>query len=373
MLREQLSSHLAHLKEQGLYRQRHLDSADDIINFSSNDYLSLTTDARIKHAYQHGFSHYPTGSGGSMLTCGYHPIHQQLEQAFATALGVDDCVLFSSGYAANISVTGLLARLAATMLVDKHIHASIYDGLALAGAHYGRYLHNDLPDLTAKIKISAANTVVLTEGIFSMSGQLAPLAQIAQLCRQNHSELLVDEAHAFGVLGYQGLGAVVLHQLTQEDVPLRIIPFGKTLGASGAVVAGDAQWIAALLQSGRTAIYSTAISQAFTYGLLETLEIIRSADQRRIKLHELIRYFRQAVARSPLTWCDSHTPIQQLRLGCPHRAVAYAAKLREQGILCRAIRSPTVPKQHAGLRVILNYDHQPEDIDYLFECLLRVD
>jgi len=195
---------------------------------------------------------------------------------------------------------------------------------------------------------------------------------MATLCSAHQSELIVDESHAFGILGPQGLGAVAQHQLTQEDVPLRIIPLGKAYAACGAIVAGSRVWIDALLQAARPAIYSTAISPAFAHGLLATLDIVRAADQRRAKLQNLINYFRQAVINAPLKWRDSSSPIQQLQLGCPHRALAYAQILRQQSINCLPIRQPTVSKHESGLRIVLNYNHQPEDIDKLFRCLLAI-
>ena len=313
MLADKLRQHSIELKNRGLHRQRRVTNPADegAIHFSSNDYLSLTSDRRIKKAYQRGIELYPTGSGGSMAVCGYHPVHQSLERAFSDALGVDDCLLFSSGYAANLSVLGLLGRFQAHVLVDKAVHASVYDGLQLSKANYSRYAHNNLSDLALKMRKVPANTVVMTEGVFSMSGQCAPLREMAQLAHPYLHELVVDEAHAFGVFGREGLGAVMLHQLTQSHVPLRIIPLGKAYAAFGAVVAGQGAWIDALLQSARPHIYSTAIGPAFAYGLLETLEVVRGADERRAKLSELICYFRAAIANSPLKWRDSSSPIQQ--------------------------------------------------------------
>jgi len=371
MLSHALPAHLAKLQQQGLYRQRPVFDHTWVINFSSNDYLSLAAEQSIQHAYQTGFQRYPAGSSASMMAGGYHAIHQKVEQAFAAALEVDDCILFTSGYAANLSVANLLGHLQAMVVIDKSVHASIYDGLKLGSAGYVRYLHNDLADLLTKIK-STTNTAVITESVFSMSGQLAPLAAMATLCSAHQSELIVDESHAFGILGPQGLGAVAQHQLTQEDVPLRIIPLGKAYAACGAIVAGSRVWIDALLQAARPAIYSTAISPAFAHGLLATLDIVRAADQRRAKLQNLINYFRQAVINAPLKWRDSSSPIQQLQLGCPHRALAYAQILRQQSINCLPIRQPTVSKHESGLRIVLNYNHQPEDIDKLFRCLLAI-
>ena len=300
---------------------------------------------------------------------GYHAAHQALEHAFAEALGVDACMVFSSGYVANLSVMRLLARIHAHVLIDKSVHASIYDGLVLSGVQYSRYLHQDLTDLALKMQTVPESTAWVTESIFSMSGQIAPLAEMSRLAHSRGHALLVDEAHAFGVLGPKGMGSVVQHGLTPGDVPLRVIPLGKAFAASGAIVAGQGAWIDALLQAARPHHYSTAISPAFAHGLLKTLDIVRASDARRAKLNALVHYFREAIRSSSLQWRDSLTPIQQLQLGCPHRAVSLASKLREQGIVCLPMRQPTVSLRETGLRVILNHHHEPEDIDRLLQCL----
>ena len=369
MLTHALNQYTALQKEKGLYRQREVLDAGRL-NFSSNDYLSLTSDARIQKAYQEGFGRYPAGSSGSMMVSGYHAGHQALERAFAEALGVDACMVFSSGYVANLSVMSLLARIGAHVLMDKSVHASIYDGLVLSGAQYSRYVHQDLADLALKMQAAPDNTAWVTESVFSMSGQIAPLAEMSRLARTRGHALLADEAHAFGVMGPEGLGCVPQHGLTQEDVPLRMIPLGKAYAASGAIVAGQGAWIDALLQAARPHHYSTALSPAFAYGLLKTLDIVRASDARRAKLNALVHYFREAIRTSPLQWRESQTPIQQLQLGCPHRALSWAARLRAQGIVCLPMRRPTVSRQETGLRVILNHHHEPEDIDKLLQCLV---
>lgn len=369
MLVEALEQFSTQLEKANLGRRREVIQDKDCISFSSNDYLSLSSDSRIQKAYQAGFQRYPAGSGGSMVVCGYHPIHQTLERAFAQALGVDECLLFSSGFSANLSIGQMLGKLNAHAFIDKGVHASIYDGLKLAKLPYTRYLHHNLCDLAAKLPSATKRSVVLTESIFSMSGQLSNLASITQMARMHHCEVLVDEAHAFGLIGKQGLGSIIQHGLTQEDVPLRMIPLGKAYAAFGAIVAGSALWVDALLQSARPYIYSTALSPAIAYGLLKTLDIVRQADERRNTLQELIQYFRKAIAHSPLSWRDSQTPIQQLQIGCPHRALEYAKKLRKYSMICLPMRSPTVSRQDTGLRIVLNYHHQPEQIDQLIQYL----
>ena len=370
LLNNQLEQYILERKHQGLYRSRCLPSSTQtFLDFSSNDYLSLTNDIEIKLAYQTGFADYPVGAGGSMVLCGYHPTHRQLEQDFAKALLVDDCLLFSSGYVANLAVVGLLSQFGARLLIDKAVHASVYDGLTLAGSNFSRFSHNNMDDLLLKLKDSNEPTIVLTESVFSMSGQQAPLVEMVTLLQQANGHLVVDEAHGFGVLGEEGLGGVSAAGLSQTDVPLRVIPFGKALGASGAIVAGNAMWIDALLQSTRQPVYSTAISPAYAHGVRVTLAKLRASQERSAHLTALIDYFRKNIQKSSLLWRDSTSPIQQLQLGCPYKATTLANKLAESGIRCFAIRHPTVPKQESGLRVILNFHHSYEDIDTFFKAL----
>ena len=369
-LNDKIKEYTEQLNRQGLLRVRQVcePANSALIHFDSNDYLSLSHDKRVAKAYQDGYAFYPVGSGASMLLSGYHPNHQAVERAFAELLNVDACILFSSGYAANLAVTALLGSLKVHCLIDKSIHASVYDGLALSQVSYSRYSHNDMLDLALKLK-SSPNSVLFTEGIFSMSGQIAPLSTISSLCFDGKAELLVDEAHSFGVLGNQGKGSVDYHGLTQKEVPLRVIPLGKAFAAQGALIAGKKEWINALLQAGRSVVYSTAISPALSYGLLKTLDIVACSDDRRHQLVQLVNLFKEQIKGSPLKWINSETAIQQLHLECPHLALHYAQELKKEGFSCSAIRRPTVNLKSTGLRVILNFHHQPEQIQQLFKKL----
>lgn len=366
-----IQSYTQDLNQRGLLRTRTVSNPldSDSLHFDSNDYLSLLGDKRIQKAYQEGYVYYPSGSGASMLLSGYHPNHKAVERAFAEFLAVDECVLFSSGYAANCAVASLLGAVKAHAVIDKGVHASLYDGLSLSQTQYSRFHHNNLEHLAQKLKIDPNNSVVITEGIFSMTGQMAPLFALNQLCNVAKVPLLVDEAHSFGVMGEKGAGAVAASTLTQDQVPLRIIPLGKAFASQGAIVAGQCDWIQALLQAGRSVIYSTAISPALSYGLLKTLDAVKMADDRRAKLKELISFFRDNILDSPLNWSDSSSAIQQLRLGCPYQTLHYAQELKNEGICCSAIRTPTVAAKDTGLRIVLNYNHTFNDINMLFNKL----
>ncbi|MDF1683383.1 MAG: aminotransferase class I/II-fold pyridoxal phosphate-dependent enzyme [Legionellaceae bacterium] len=374
MLKLEITNYLEQKKQQGIQRMRqrlplHLNQAKQHINFSSNDYLGLANNLEIKQAYQEAFYRYPVGSTGSALVSGYHITHEALEHTFSDALGVDACLLFPSGYAANLSLMNLLAELNIHPLIDKNIHASIYDGLRLGGHAYTRYRHQDLEHFKHQLNTLPEHAAVITESLFSMSGHMPHLKQIAELAHANNHPLFVDEAHAFGLYGPEGLGAVMQHGLTQTEVPLRVIPLGKAFGASGAIVAGDRIWVDALVQAARPLIYSTAMSPALAFGLLNTFSIIRGADAARKILQKRIYEFREHIKHSPLNWRDSHAPIQQLLFGCPKQALNYAEQLQAQGIICIPMREPTVKRSETGLRICLNVSHTSNNIHALFESL----
>jgi 8-amino-7-oxononanoate synthase len=371
MLKLKVTHYLEQKKQRGTHRARRRlpPHSDHSLNFSSNDYLGLANNLEIKQAYQEAFDRYPVGSTGSALVSGYHVTHEALEHTFSDTLGVDACLLFPSGYAANLSLMNLLAEIDVHALIDKNIHASIYDGLRLRGHAYTRYRHQDLKHFQKKLNTLPTHAAVITESLFSMSGYMPPLQQLAELANKKNYPLFIDEAHAFGLYGPEGLGAVMAHGLTQAEVPLRVIPLGKACGASGAIVAGNRIWIDALVQAARPLIYSTAMSPAMAHGLLKSFSILRAANTKRDKLKARIREFREHIQTSPLNWQDSHSPIQQLQLGCPKQALAYAVQLQAQGILCIPMREPTVKRSETGLRICLNMCHTSADINYLFECL----
>lgn len=366
-LNDTILAHIAGLKKKNIYRKRSsvLHHQTHFLQFSSNDYLSLSRDPHIQQAYCEGYQTFGSGSGGSLVICGYQAPHQALERDFAQTLAVDDCLVFSSGYAANLAIARLLNILHIHALIDKGLHASFYDGLSLEKTRFSRYLHNNMQDFAVKSADVPENSVVITEGIFSISGQKTPLNHLASA---GHP-LIVDEAHSFGIVGAQGKGAVFAANLSQETVPLRVIPLGKAFAGQGAIAAGKAHWIEALLQSARSLIYSTAPSPALIYGLHKTLDVLIQADDKRQQLQTLIHIFKRNIKESPLNWTDSETPIQQLILGCAAKAIALSDTLKKSGIICMPIRYPTVHPKASGLRIVLNAHHEEQDIQRLFTAL----
>lgn len=294
-----------------------------------------------------------------------------MERAFAEFLAVESALLFSSGYAANLALMMLAKKLDLHCMVDKKIHASVYDGLALSKAEYSRFRHNDHQQLAEMLKQQERPVAVMTEGIFSMSGQIAAIDNIRPQLQDNQV-LWLDEAHSFGVIGRQGRGLADYFHLDAETLPLRVIPFGKSCAAQGAVVAGQSEWIEMLLQFARSYIYSTAMSPAIAKGMLTSLDIISDADERRQKLNQLIHYFIEKRKSSDDLWVESQTAIQYLTLSSNDVALAYHRELAKEGIHCFPVRTPTVPLNECGIRFVLNYHHRPEDIEKLFNLLQKV-
>jgi 8-amino-7-oxononanoate synthase len=369
MLSREVDRLLKQKSSQSLYRTTNPIHEEGIINFCSNDYLSLSLEPDIKKAYQEGVRRYAVGSTGSMVVSGYHKSHQALEEGLCAALNTDRCLLFSSGYNANLSILLLLKQLNAHVVMDKQVHASIYDGIQLSKVEYSRYKHQDNQHLQVQLQKVHSNKAVLTESTFSMSGQTTDLKEVSTLCKQYQAELIVDEAHGFGLVGNEGLGGIVRAGLSQDEVPLRLIPFGKTLASTGAAIVGQHDWIEALLQCARPAVYSTALSPAIAHGVLCTLGLVRRADDRREKLNLLIRYFNTLAAQSTLTFRLSNSPIQQLQLGHADKALYFGEELLKRGIMCTPIRRPTVSQKETGLRIILNHNHDIKDVQYLFHAL----
>lgn len=368
---QKIRQYLADLDQKGLIRSRHLGAlASDIgIDFCSNDYLALSNSPMLQKGFMEGYKKYPSGSGASALIAGYHPIHHELEAFFTASTATDTAMIFSSGYAANLAVMGLLGKLQCPTLIDKSAHASIYDGLHLANIPYGRFFHQNYADMQEKLK---DGSVIVTEGIFSMSGSISDLPIMVNGAKRKDSVVIVDEAHSFGIVGEQGMGAAHAAAIALDDIPLRIFPLGKSVGSMGAIVAGKKEWMEALLQAARPYMYSTAVSPAVAYGIKEAMKAVIKAHAARVRLQSLIAHFKRRRASSHLDWLESDTPIQRIKIKSVLRAKKLHQALLAQSIKTQYIRPPTVNKLETGLRICLRADHTPSDIDALFEALALI-
>lgn len=338
-------------------------------NFSSNDYLGLSQHSAVVRAWQQGAERYGVGSGGSGHVSGHTVAHQALESELAEWLGYPRALLFISGFSANQATIAALTGKEDRIVADKLSHASLLEAASHSPAQLRRFAHNDVAQMrTLLAKPIDGQQLMVTEGIFSMDGDSAPLAEIAQAAREAQAWLMVDDAHGTGVVGEQGRGSCHLHGIKPE---ILIVTFGKGFGVSGAAVLCSETVADYLLQFARHMIYSTAMPPAQAMALSAALRVIRSdeGEQRRATLAALIARFRHGAAQLPMTLADSESAIQPLIVGDNARALRLAERLRQQGCWVTAIRPPTVPPGTARLRLTLTAAHLAEDIDSLLEAL----
>ncbi len=300
---------------------------------------------------------------------GHSAPHHAVEEALAELTGRPRALLFSTGYMANIgAITALLGQ-GDTVLQDRLNHASLLDGGLLSGARFSRYLHNDPSSLAKRLEKACGNTLVVSDGVFSMDGDLADLPGLAAVARARGAWLMVDDAHGFGTLGAQGAGIVEHFGLGIDDVPVLIGTLGKACGTAGAFVAGSEELIEALVQFARPYIYTTSQPPALACATLKSLELLRRETWRREHLAGLIGQFREGAARLGLALMDSPTAIQPILIGDSAKALKLSQLLRKRGLLVTAIRPPTVPVGGARLRVTLSAAHSEAQVQLLLNAL----
>ncbi|PPC73098.1 8-amino-7-oxononanoate synthase [Pantoea sp. ICBG 985] len=336
-------------------------------HFSSNDYLGLSQHPAVMAAWQQGVREAGVGAGASGHVTGYSRHHAQLEQQLASWLGHPRALLFISGFAANQAVIHLLAQKSDRIIADKLAHASLLDAASHSPATLRRFAHNQ-PASLAKLLATRAEggTLVVTEGVFSMDGDSAPLAELAAETRRAGGWLLVDDAHGIGVTGEQGRGSCWQQQVKPE---LLVVTFGKGFGVSGAALLCDDATADYVEQFSRHLIYSTAMPPAQCCALLAALQQIQQGDALRARLQQNIARFRAGAAQLPWQLMASDSAIQPLIVGENRAALALSQRLAQAGCWVSAIRPPTVPPGTARLRITLTAAHHPEDIDALLEAL----
>lgn len=342
-----------------------------LINFCSNDYLNLSTHPDVIAAFIKSANEFGLGSGSSPAICGYSRLHQQLEEAFAEFLKRDRAILFNSGYHANLGVISALANRETDIIADKLCHASIIDGIVLSRAKHRRYQHSDIAHARALLHASKSQEkLLITESVFSMEGNIAPVCELAQLAAEHRATFIVDDAHGIGVLGKHGAGICEHLQLSQHDVPCLIAPLGKSPGGFGAVVSGSHELIETLLQLSRTYRYSTAMPAAICAATLTALTILSTEYERREKLQSLIQFFvKEALQRNlPLTSTDL-TPIKSILTGSNLATLEMQKTLMARGFFVSCIRPPTVPKNKARIRISLTCAHTETQITQLLDVL----
>ncbi len=372
-----LTKELETRADQGLLRRRRvLGSAQGVhisvdgkpyLSFCSNDYLGLANHPQVIAALQQGAQQYGVGSGASHLVSGHFEAHHKLEQALAEFVGKPAALSFSTGYMANLGVVQALAGRGDTVFADKLNHASLNDAMLLSRARVQRYRHNDMSQLAQQLaQTQSGRKLIITDAVFSMDGDIAPVPELLALCEQHDAWLLLDDAHGFGVLGEQGRG-VMSHFKSPRIIYMATL--GKAAGVSGAFVAAEQVVIDTLLQSARSYIYTTASPPALSIALLASLKLIREGDWRREQLQKLIAQLRAGLSDLPWTLMDSSTPIQPLVIGSNEAALALSDGLRARGIWVPAIRPPTVPQGTARLRISLSAAHSENDVSQLIGAL----
>jgi 8-amino-7-oxononanoate synthase len=382
-LLQSLAARVAERERAGLLRRaRTLDGTHGVcadvdgrqlINFCSNDYLGLAQDPRIVRALQEAANECGIGATAAHLVCGHRREHAQLEELLCDWTGRDAALLFSSGWLANLGAMQALLDRDSLCVQDRLNHASLLDAAQLAGATLKRYPHNDAEAAARQLANATGKPALLaTDGVFSMDGDVAPLRELAALCRQEGATLMVDDAHGFGVLGGHGAGSIEAAGLSQDDVPVLMATLGKALGCMGAFVAGSGVLVEGLTQFARTFVYTTAMPPALAHAACEAVRIAREEDGRREKLQALIARFRQGAAHLGLPLLESSTAIQPIVLGDAGRALQASRALEQAGCLVTAIRPPTVPQGKARLRVTLSAAHEEKDIDRLLDALARL-
>lgn len=342
---------------------------ESLLSFCSNDYLGLANHPELRAAFQQSLLYDGVGAGASHLVDGHHQQHEALERELAQFLGREAALVFGSGYMANIGTISALLQRGDTVVQDRLNHASLIDGGLLSQAHFKRYRHNDVAHAGELLSAAAGKKLLVTDGVFSMDGDCAPLAQLSDLCSEHDAWLMVDDAHGIGVLGPSGRGTVAEAGLSQVQAPILVGTLGKAFGTSGAFVAGSQITIDYLIQFARPYIYTTASPPALAAATRKALQIVQSADDRRAHLNTLIERFRAGARDLGFQLMASQTPIQPIVVGDNQRALALSASLRARGLLVTAIRPPTVPVGSARLRITLSASHTHEDLDSLLNSL----
>ena len=374
-----LATRLAERRVAHLYRQRPLLESPqgpqvrvdggELLAFCSNDYLGLANHPEVIQAMRDGAAQWGVGGGASHLVIGHSTPHHQLEEALAEFTGRPRALLFSTGYMANLAAVTALVGQGDTVLEDRLNHASLLDAGLLSGARFSRYLHNDAASLASRLEKATGNTLVVSDGVFSMDGDLADLPALCAAARQKGAWLMVDDAHGFGPLGATGGGIVEHYGLGIEEVPVLVGTLGKGFGTAGAFVAGSEELIETLIQFARPYIYTTSQPPAVACATLKSLQLLQTERWRREHLNRLIARFRSGAAEIGLRLMDSPTPIQPILVGDSERALRLSALLRERGLLVGAIRPPTVPAGSARLRVTLSAAHSAAQLEQLLDAL----
>lgn len=341
-----------------------------VMAYSSNDYLALASHPKVVEAAMRALKRYGLGAGASHMVSGHMRPHHELEEKLAAHLSLPKALLFSSGYAANMGILTALAGRGDTIYADKLNHACLNDGAVLSRAAFKRYPHCDLVKLEAMLAEGkeGGRKLIVTDAVFSMDGDIAPLPELLELAEKYDALLVIDDAHGFGVLGYRGLGSLEHFRLKSERI-VYMATLGKAAGGYGAFVAGDEDIVEWILQSARTYVFTTATPPAIAAAMSVSLDVMREDRERLTHLRMLIDFFGDSLKLQYAKLPYSQTAIQPILIGDNATTLAFSEALRERHMYVPAIRPPTVPAGGARLRVSLNAGHTADDLFDLITAL----
>lgn len=346
-----------------------------VILLSSNDYLGLATHPDVVQAAIQATQRYGTGAGASRLVCGTLPPHTQLESELASFKHSEAALVFGSGYLANIGIIPSLIQRGGLILADRLCHASLIDGCRLSGADVRVFRHRDCAHVESLLKRRPAHrsTLIVTDGLFSMDGDLAPLPDLAALAARYDAMLYVDDAHGTGIMGPTGRGTIE-HFKLDSMIPFHMGTLGKALGSSGAYVVGPRDMIDYLINTSRPFIFSTAPSPGTMAAATAALMIVQREPERRARLWKNRHWLYEGLHKCGFRLTQTESPILPIVVGDAAKALAFAEKLLAQGIYAPAIRPPTVPQLTSRIRITVTSEHTPDQIQealHIFEVAGR--
>ncbi|MED3803476.1 8-amino-7-oxononanoate synthase [Lysinibacillus xylanilyticus] len=341
--------------------------------FSSNNYLGLATDFRLIKKASEGISKYGTGAGGSRLTTGNFVIHEQLESEIADFKKTEAAIVFSSGYLANIGVISSVMKAGDMIFSDAWNHASIIDGCRLSQAKTIVYEHADMVDLEYKLRKSNGDgkKLIVTDGVFSMDGDIAPLPEIVSLAKKYNAYIMIDDAHATGVLGSDSRGTADYFGL-KDEIDFTVGTLSKAIGAEGGFVSTSSIGKNYLLNSARSFIFQTGLSPSAIEAAREGISIIQNEPERREQLLNNAKYLRLKLQESGFVVKEGETPIISLLIGDSHEAIQFSEKLMDEGVFIPAIRPPTVPKGSSRLRITVMATHTKEQLNTVIDKIKKI-
>ncbi|HBO97852.1 MAG TPA: 8-amino-7-oxononanoate synthase [Candidatus Omnitrophica bacterium] len=371
---------LAALERQGLKRclrdvtgaqgRKIILDGKEVLNFCSNNYLGLADDPRLRRAAVECIEQEGIGSGASRLVCGNMTALRELEETIARFKGAESCLTFSTGYMANVGIISSVFGRDDIIFSDRLNHASIIDGIILSQARFKRYPHNDMEALEKMLRAATGfrRRGIITDSVFSMDGDIASLDKIVELARQYDCLVMIDEAHALGVMGKNGKG-LAEHLGVEDKIDIQMGTLSKAAGSFGAYCCGSKALIDFLINKARSFIYTTAMPPAVAAAAQRAVEIIRDEPTLRQKLWMNTEYFKKGVDQMGFNTLKSQTPIIPIVVGESSVAVEFSRRLLEEGIFVSAIRPPTVPAGTARLRLTVMATHTREDLEYTLEKL----